>query len=41
MGVAEGTIDEIFGEIKTLRLSVHVESDNWAILSEVSVLIML
>lgn len=37
MGVAEGTIDETFGEIKTLRLSVHVESDNWAILSEIHI----
>ncbi|XP_069945312.1 alpha-1,3-mannosyl-glycoprotein 4-beta-N-acetylglucosaminyltransferase B isoform X3 [Cherax quadricarinatus] len=37
MGVAEGTIDESFGEIKSLRLNVHVESDNWAILSEIHI----
>nr|XP_045611818.1 alpha-1,3-mannosyl-glycoprotein 4-beta-N-acetylglucosaminyltransferase B-like isoform X2 [Procambarus clarkii] len=37
MGVAEGTIDESFGTIKSLRLNVHVESDNWAILSEIHI----
>lgn len=35
MGVAEGSVDAVLGLIKSLRLSVHVESDNWAILSEV------
>ncbi|XP_066956391.1 alpha-1,3-mannosyl-glycoprotein 4-beta-N-acetylglucosaminyltransferase A isoform X6 [Macrobrachium rosenbergii] len=37
MGVAEGKISESFGEIKTLRLSIHVESENWAILSEIHI----
>lgn len=36
MGVAEGSVEEGVGVVKSLRLSVHEESDNWAILSEVS-----
>lgn len=36
MGVAEGKIGSSFGKIEGLRLSVHSESENWAILSEVS-----
>jgi hypothetical protein len=36
-GLAEGAIDSQLGAIKVLRLNVHSESDNWAILSEVSV----
>ncbi|CAG2058408.1 unnamed protein product [Timema podura] len=39
MGVADGVIDPKLGPIKELRLTVHSESDNWAILSEVSVTI--
>ena len=39
MGVAEGKIPEGFGEIKSLRLNIHVESENWAILSEVCIVI--
>lgn len=35
MGIAEGNVDEGIGTVKSMRLSVHVESDNWAILSEV------
>lgn len=35
MGIAEGSVDVGLGLVKSLRLSVHVESDNWAILSEV------
>lgn len=35
MGIAEGEVDEGVGVVRSLRLSVHVESDNWAILSEV------
>lgn len=35
MGIAEGDVDEGIGAVKSLRLNVHVESDNWAILSEV------
>lgn len=34
-GVAEGTIDSKMGQIKEVRLRVHSESENWAILSEV------
>lgn len=37
MGVAEGVVDPQLGAIKVLRLNVHSESENWAILSEVSV----
>jgi hypothetical protein len=37
MGMAEGAVDPQLGRIKVMRLSVHSESDNWAILSEVSV----
>jgi alpha-1,3-mannosylglycoprotein beta-1,4-N-acetylglucosaminyltransferase A/B len=37
MGVAEGAVDPQLGAVKVLRLNVHSESDNWAILSEVSV----
>lgn len=36
MGVAEGSVEEGLGVVKSLRLNVHEESDNWAILSEVS-----
>lgn len=35
-GVAEGYVEENVGRVKVLRLTVHTESDNWAILSEVS-----
>ena len=35
LGIARGSIDRKFGKISALRLSVHSESDNWAILSEV------
>lgn len=37
MGIAEGYVDEGLGAVKSLRLNVHVESDNWAILSEVCI----
>jgi len=37
MGMAEGAVDPQLGPIKVMRLNVHSESDNWAILSEVSV----
>jgi hypothetical protein len=36
MGVAEGAVDPQLGRVKVMRLNVHSESDNWAILSEVS-----
>ncbi|XP_076035211.1 alpha-1,3-mannosyl-glycoprotein 4-beta-N-acetylglucosaminyltransferase a isoform X2 [Oratosquilla oratoria] len=35
MGVAEGTLDSALGDVIALRLHVHAESDNWAILSEI------
>lgn len=35
-GIATGVPDESIGKVKSLRLNVHSESDNWAILSEVS-----
>ena len=34
-GLAQGVIDHL-GKIKVMRLHVHSDSDNWAILSEVS-----
>ncbi|CAB0029938.1 unnamed protein product [Trichogramma brassicae] len=36
LGIARGTVDRKLGKISILRLTVHSESDNWAILSEVS-----
>ncbi|KAL1131161.1 hypothetical protein AAG570_012398 [Ranatra chinensis] len=36
MGLAEGKVDPKLGAIKEMRLTVHSESDNWAILSEVN-----
>lgn len=36
LGLAEGPVPRILGGIKELRLTVHSETDNWAILSEVS-----
>uniref|UniRef100_A0A0P4W976 Alpha-1,3-mannosyl-glycoprotein 4-beta-N-acetylglucosaminyltransferase B n=1 Tax=Scylla olivacea TaxID=85551 RepID=A0A0P4W976_SCYOL len=38
MGVAEGSVEEGLGVVRSLRLSVHEESDNWAILSEIHIL---
>lgn len=35
-GIATGVVDESIGKVKALRLNVHSESENWAILSEVS-----
>ncbi|BET00575.1 N-Acetylglucosaminyltransferase-IV (GnT-IV) conserved region [Nesidiocoris tenuis] len=35
MGLADGPVDRKLGPIKELRLVVHSESDNWAILSEI------
>ncbi|XP_050315791.1 alpha-1,3-mannosyl-glycoprotein 4-beta-N-acetylglucosaminyltransferase B isoform X3 [Anthonomus grandis grandis] len=34
-GIATGTVDDSLGKIQALRLHVHSDSDNWAILSEV------
>ncbi|XP_046391685.1 alpha-1,3-mannosyl-glycoprotein 4-beta-N-acetylglucosaminyltransferase B [Ischnura elegans] len=35
MGIAEGNVSRSFGPLQELRLKVHSESDNWAILSEI------
>ncbi|XP_066909573.1 alpha-1,3-mannosyl-glycoprotein 4-beta-N-acetylglucosaminyltransferase B isoform X2 [Halyomorpha halys] len=35
MGIAEGKVDHKLGAIKEIRLTVHSESENWAILSEI------
>lgn len=35
-GIAEGVIDSKIGKIREIRLHVHSDSENWAILSEVS-----
>lgn len=37
VGIAEGTPDESIGRVSALRLHVHSESDNWAILSELHI----
>nr|CAH7748873.1 unnamed protein product [Callosobruchus chinensis] len=39
-GVAQGSVDDSIGKIQVLRLNVHSESDNWAILSEVSIFLI-
>ncbi|CAH1180218.1 unnamed protein product [Phaedon cochleariae] len=36
-GIATGVPDENIGKVKVLRLNVHSESDNWAILSEIHI----
>lgn len=37
MGVCEGNVDYTLGPITIIRLYIHSESDNWAILSEILV----
>ncbi|OXU26362.1 hypothetical protein TSAR_002451 [Trichomalopsis sarcophagae] len=37
LGIARGTVDKKLGKIAVLRLTVHSESDNWAILSEIHI----
>ncbi|XP_066586726.1 alpha-1,3-mannosyl-glycoprotein 4-beta-N-acetylglucosaminyltransferase B [Prorops nasuta] len=37
LGIAKGTVDKKFGKINVLRLTVHSESENWAILSEIHI----
>ncbi|XP_053994346.1 alpha-1,3-mannosyl-glycoprotein 4-beta-N-acetylglucosaminyltransferase B [Hylaeus anthracinus] len=37
LGIAQGTVDKKFGKILILRLTVHSESENWAILSEIHI----
>lgn len=34
-GIADGTVDSKIGNVKEVRLRVHSETENWAILSEV------
>lgn len=41
LGVAEGMIDRRLGRVSVLRLTVHSESENWAILSEVKIYVKL
>ncbi|KAL1501288.1 hypothetical protein ABEB36_006636 [Hypothenemus hampei] len=36
-GIARGTVDESLGKIQSLRLHVHSDSENWAILSEIHI----
>lgn len=36
-GVAEGIVDNRIGKLREMRLHVHSDSENWVILSEVSV----
>ncbi|KAH1018188.1 hypothetical protein HUJ05_006002 [Dendroctonus ponderosae] len=36
-GIARGSVDDALGRIQALRLNVHSDSENWAILSEVGV----
>lgn len=35
-GIAEGALDPKLGKIKSVRLHVHNDSENWVILSEVN-----
>lgn len=35
VGIATATLDDSTGKVRALRLHVHAESNNWAILSEV------
>ncbi|KAJ8667281.1 hypothetical protein QAD02_008943 [Eretmocerus hayati] len=37
LGIARGTISRTFGRISVLRVTVHSESDNWVILSEIHI----
>lgn len=37
LGVAEGTVDRRLGKVSVLRLTIHSESENWAILSEIHI----
>ncbi|KAK9678927.1 hypothetical protein QE152_g40425, partial [Popillia japonica] len=36
-GIAAANVDENLGRVVTLRLHVHSDSDNWAILSEIHI----
>uniref|UniRef100_A0A1B6KAN6 Alpha-1,3-mannosyl-glycoprotein 4-beta-N-acetylglucosaminyltransferase B n=2 Tax=Cicadellinae TaxID=33370 RepID=A0A1B6KAN6_9HEMI len=38
LGLAEGAVPRVLGIIRQMRLTVHSETDNWAILSEISIL---
>lgn len=35
VGIAQGAVDESLGPLQAMRLFVHSETENWAILSEV------
>jgi len=41
LGVAEGTVDRGLGKVSVLRLTIHSESENWAILSEVKKILII
>lgn len=36
-GIAQGKVDKNFGKISVLRMTVHSDSDNWAIISEIHI----
>ncbi|XP_019768062.2 alpha-1,3-mannosyl-glycoprotein 4-beta-N-acetylglucosaminyltransferase B [Dendroctonus ponderosae] len=36
-GIARGSVDDALGRIQALRLNVHSDSENWAILSEIHI----
>ncbi|XP_060521150.1 alpha-1,3-mannosyl-glycoprotein 4-beta-N-acetylglucosaminyltransferase B isoform X2 [Cylas formicarius] len=36
-GIARGSVDNSLGKIQSIRLYVHSDSDNWAILSEIDI----
>ncbi|XP_043289885.1 alpha-1,3-mannosyl-glycoprotein 4-beta-N-acetylglucosaminyltransferase B [Venturia canescens] len=38
LGIACGTVDKQLGRVKVLRMTVHSESENWAILSEIHII---
>ncbi|KAK0176821.1 hypothetical protein PV328_000925 [Microctonus aethiopoides] len=37
-GIAQGKVDKNFGKISVLRMTVHSDSDNWAIISEIHII---
>jgi len=41
LGVAEGIVDRGLGKVSVLRLTIHSESENWAILSEVKKILII
>ncbi|XP_044753769.1 alpha-1,3-mannosyl-glycoprotein 4-beta-N-acetylglucosaminyltransferase B [Coccinella septempunctata] len=37
VGIAQGTVDDSLGPLQAMRLFVHSETENWAILSEINI----